>query len=305
MKLGQPETDPATRKLGLTWYFARTSPGRRWLCRRPLAPGFDDARHAADGSRRAGIGVKFLDDAVDFGPRREIFRDYGISDVFHRERAHQFDLAIQACRLGDTHLNVFETGGGKDCWHARTDVWVSAAAFHCFGVQRDVAGKCGTLRIAEISTEVDVSDDQGAAGTQSLADFSDEGTGIRQVGQKESGVNKIKFRRGLGCAEIAGAKFEVRKIQRCRFFPRDGNLDVVNVHSDDCSTRANQARKFAGDVASAAADIETRHAGTNARSMKEIERRGPHDARENPEASSSFNAAADNVMRLVKALAGS
>src|SRR6266536_3587828 len=102
MKLGQSETDPATRKPGLTWYFARTSPGRRWLCRRPLAPGFDDARHAADGS-------------VDFGPRREIFRYYGISDVFHRERAYQFDLAIQACRLGDTHLHIFETGSGEDC----------------------------------------------------------------------------------------------------------------------------------------------------------------------------------------------
>jgi len=242
MKLGQSETDPATRKPGLTWYFARTSPGRRWLCRRPLAPGFDDARHAADGSGRAGIGVKFVDDAVDFGPRREIFRYYGISDVFHRERAYQFDLAIQACRLGDTHLHIFETGSGEDCWQARTDVWVSAAPFHCFGVERDVAGKCGTLRVAEISSEVDVSDDEGAAGSQSLADLSDEGTRIRQMSQKESGVNKIKFRGGRGFAEIADAKFEVRNIQRCSFFPRDSNLDVVNVHGDDCSAWTNKAR---------------------------------------------------------------
>ena len=111
-----------------------------------------------------------------------------------------------------------------------------------FGVQRDIARERSAFRIAEVAAEVDVCDDKNAAWAQGLADFSDDGAGIGQMSQKKSGVNKIKLRRGLGFAEIANAKFEVRNTQCCSFFPRDSNLDFVNVHGDDCSAWTNKAR---------------------------------------------------------------
>src|SRR5438477_4722678 len=63
-----------------------------------------------------------------------------------------------------------------------------------------------------------------------------------------------------------------------------------------------RAREFAGDVATAAADVQTNHAGPNARTLKEMEGGRPHDSGENAEAVSSFDTAADDVMRLVEVL---
>ena len=146
--------------------------------------------------------------------------------------------------------------------------------------------------MAERAFEIDVLDDQNAARPKRLEHVLQHDAPIGEMRQDEAAIHEVVGARLRPLADVLATEFEVVEPEPRALRLRRGPLHCVDFEANDAALRADPAREFEADVATAAADVHTAHAGADARFVEQRVGRRRHGPREQVQAEPARLAAA-------------
>jgi hypothetical protein len=150
--------------------------------------------------------------------------------------------------------------------------------------------------MAKISCEIYILYNHDAARPQCLSYPGKRSSWIPEMSKQEPCVNEVEFRRRLALTDVGKSEFHVADSLFFGFVPRQPELDLVDIPSDDTSIGADEFGQIQGSVAAATANVEASHLRFNPDAIEQAERSRSHDARQYSQALSSLHAAPDYIV---------
>jgi hypothetical protein len=152
---------------------------------------------------------------------------------------------------------------------ARTDICVAAPTPHCPGVQIHVPRESSALGIGKVTAEIDVFDDDNAAGPKCVAHFHQGSIGRRQMGENEPRMNQVELLSRIVLSDIGKTKFDVADLLSFGLGSCQFELDLVDIRGNHPASGTDHLCEVEGQIAAAAPHFEACHSGPNAGALQE------------------------------------
>src|SRR5215468_7025304 len=133
---------------------------------RSAAPSLNDPRQPDHRSWVVRELVQFLNDRVDFLPRRKPIRKSGIRDILHGNRVDELHLALSSCWLDHGQVNILESPVEQQARQPGANIRIAAAPPDNCAVELVVSPECEGIGKSEAAAEVDILDDDEPAWAQ-------------------------------------------------------------------------------------------------------------------------------------------
>ena len=116
------------------------------------------------------------------------------------------------------------------------------------------------------------------------------------MSKNEPGVNQIELLFGPILHDVAEPKFNIGELLRLRLAPGEVEFDIVDICGKYSAFWSDHPRHIESQIPAATANFQARHSRPNPHASQQIKRSRLHHARQNPQAFSSFNTTANNVV---------
>jgi hypothetical protein len=156
-----------------------------------------------------------------------------IGDEFHGKGVDKLYLSLKSRRLDDVHGNSFNPLVKEQYRQTRTDVGVGTPSPDQLGVELAETSDGWIARVAEYSPDIDVFQDEYAAGLEGCVHAVNAGDRISQMAQKASGVHDIELAVAQRNTGISGAVFDIAYTLLFGLRARYSYLHLVHVNTND------------------------------------------------------------------------